>query len=481
MKDGHSRGITRRGVSLGLGAAGVVGALGTLGVLRRQRQLDTDVIVIGAGLAGLQAALLLEEQGVRVLVLEASDRIGGRVYTLDHLEGRPEAGGSEIGSGYARVLSMLTRLGGLETSKWVDAIDLDFVLAVRGRLMRPADWAGAPENDLPEAERNTGPWGPFALPLVYLPQPSPLQEVDSWLNPAHGALDRPFDAYLRERGASETAVGYIDELLQGPRASQVSTLWQLRAARVAPYMGTIDSLVHIRGGMSRLTDGMAGLLRREVVRNAPVVAIEAGADRVQVRTASGTKYRSRYVLSTVPLPVLRNMAIEPGLPALQRQAIDTIPYTSGMSVFFHVDDPYWEEDGLPASTWTLGPVGRVFRCRYDGGDYLWNFKSGPSTHKYAALQDEDAMALALREFNEVRPSTVGRIRPMAAMSWDRHPWTHGHMAYRAPGQITGFGTAPAAVHGRIHFAGEHTAVLTTGMEGAMESGERAALEILQRG
>lgn len=480
MTGSSQRGLTRRAVLAGLGMAGVAGALGTAGCSRRTP--DADVIVIGAGLAGLQAALILQDTGLKVRVLEASGRVGGRVYTLDHLDGRPEAGGSEIGSGYARVLDMMTRVGNLETAKWADSIQLDFALAAKGRLMLPTGWASAPENDLTGAERDAGPWGPFGLPMVYLPHPSPLPEIDSWLDSAHAGLDRPFDDYLRERGASDTAIGYIDELLQGPRAAQVSALWQLRAARVAPYMGTIDSLVRILGGMSRLTDGMAALLDHEVVRNAPVTAIETGADGVEVRTASGQRYRSRYVICTVPLPVLRSIAIEPALPSLQRQAVDTIPYTSGLSVFFHVDEPYWEEDGLPASTWTLGPVGRVFRQQYDGGGYyLWNFKSGPSTRKYAALDDREAMALALEEFNDVRPSTVGRIRPMAVMSWDRHPWTLGHMAYRAPGQIARFGNSLAAAHGRIHFAGEHTAVLTTGMEGAMESGERAALEVVQRG
>lgn len=483
MQSLHSRRLTRRTLLAGLAATAAAGSTTVVTACSesRPRRRSPDVIVIGAGLAGLQAALLLEEQGLKVLVLEASDRVGGRVRTLDHLDGRPEAGGSEVGSGYARVLSMMDRVGGLKTSKWADSIQLEFVMAMDGKLMKPAEWATSALNDLPAAERDTGPWGPFALPMVVMPRPSPLPDLDSWQDPGFAELDVPFASWLQGRGASEQAIRLINEQLQGPTAAEVSALWQLRAARLAPYMGTVESLVRIDGGMSRLTDAMAALLPAGVVLNAPVQAILSRDDGVEVHTADGARHQARYVLCTIPLPALRNVRVDPLPPSRQREAMTQVPYTHGTSVFFHVDKPYWEEDGLPASTWTLGPVGRVFRYHYEGGYYLWNFKSGPSTAKYNALADADAMALALKEFNAVRPSTVGRIRPMAVMSWDRHPWTLGHMAYRAPGQIRAFGNVLAEPHGRIHFAGEHTALLTSGMEGAMESGERAALEILQRG
>jgi monoamine oxidase len=479
MQGRDSRRYTRRTILAGMAATAAAGLATACGGPGR-RGRDADVIVIGAGLAGLQAALLLEEQGLKVRVLEASDRVGGRVRTLDHIEGRPEAGGSEVGSGYARVLNMMDRVGGLTTAKWAESIQLEFVMAHGGQLLKPADWATSPLNDLPPAERNTGPWGPFALPMVYLPRNSPLPELDSWQDPAFAELDVPFDAWLRQQGASDRAIQYIDEQLQGPVAAEVSTLWQLRAARAALYMGTVDSLVHIVGGMSRLTDGMAALLATEVELNTPVTAISTGKDGVEVRTTDGARHRARFVVCTIPLPVLRTISLDPAPTPRQEEAIAKVPYTNGTSVFFHVDKPFWEEDGLPASTWTLGPVGRVFRMAYEGGYYLWNYKSGPATARYHQLPDEEAMALALKELNEARPSTVGRIRPTAVVSWDRHPWTRGHLAYRAPGQIRAFGNVLAEPHGRIHFAGEHTALLTTGMEGAMESGERAAMEILAR-
>jgi monoamine oxidase len=94
------------------------------------------------------------------------------------------------------------------------------------------------------------------------------------------------------------------------------------------------------------------------------------------------------------------------------------------------------------------------------------------------LLDEADLRVSLLESGEAFMHQYDQT--WRGISWERHPWTLGHMAYRAPGQIRAFGTVLAEPHGRIHFAGEHTALLTSGMEGAMESGERAALEILQR-
>ena len=459
---------------------GLLSSVAGAAARRGATPLDADVIVIGAGLAGLQAALLLQDEGARVLVMEASGRVGGRVHTLDHVEGRPEAGGSEIGGGYARTLSMLQRLGGLPTYKWVDTIELPFALHVDGTLMDPKGWEKWERNPLPTAERVSFGMGPFALAQTLLPRQSPLEDAASWLDPKHAALDLPFDDYLRGRGASDAALRYLDAIVSADGAHGISALWQLRAAKVAPQMGSVDSLRRITAGMSRLPEGMRGLLKGDVRLGSPVAAIREHRDHVEVLTQGRRRHRAARVICTVPLPVLRRIAIEPGLPALQREAVAQVPYTRGLSVFFHVDKPYWEDDGLPSSTWSVGPLGRVFRyTKPDGGHFLWNFRSGLSARGYERLNDAEAGERALREFVAVRPSAAGKVRPMAVSSWDRDPWTLGHLPYRAPGQVAKFGDVLGKPHGRVHFAGDHTATLMTGMEGAMESGERAALEALQ--
>src|SRR5512134_2458704 len=96
---------------------------------------DPDVLVIGAGLAGLNAALLLEEQGARVQVLEGSKRVGGRMYTLDDVPTAPEAGGTQVGQMYARIIDVARRLGvGLTESPPGARFD-GFAIHVNGTLV----------------------------------------------------------------------------------------------------------------------------------------------------------------------------------------------------------------------------------------------------------------------------------------------------------------------------------------------------------
>jgi monoamine oxidase len=440
---------------------------------------DADVIVIGAGLAGLHAAVSLQDGGLDVLVLEGSERIGGRVYTLDHVPERPEAGGSEVGPGYARVRSMIGRLGGLTLTNWAATIELAFAMFADGRLSSIADWQASDANRFGAGERaRLGPMGPFGVPLSYLPRPLPLAELDSWLAKEAAPLDVSYGTYLRSRGASEEALRYAMPWLQTDDLSDVSALWQLRAARFAEAMSGIAGLDRVVQGMSRVPEGMAALLKREVRLGARVTGIRTTKRGAEVQLASGTILRARHVVCTVPLTVLREISFDPALPPLQAEAFRSIPYGTATCIFFAIKEPYWEEDGLPASVWSPDEFGRLFRFNTDAGQYLWMYKTGISGTPFRAMSDVAILEKATAELHAARPSTVGRVEPTAVVNWSASPWTRGHNAHRAPGQIVRFGNVVASPHGRIHFAGEHTSVTMMGMEGAMESGERAALEVL---
>ena len=90
------------------------------------------------------------------------------------------------------------------------------------------------------------------------------------------------------------------------------------------------------------------------------------------------------------------------------------------------------------------------------------------------------MSYTLRELEAIRPSTKNRVEPIAVKNWSKDPFVYGTFAFRGPGQIKKYGDVINNSHHRIHFAGEHTAILQAGMEGAMESAERAVFEILDR-
>jgi len=465
----------RRRVLKQLAATGAVAALPAgLGACAPKGK-DAEVIVIGAGLSGLNAAFLLQQQGMDVLVLEGSQRIGGRVYTLDDQPHTPDAGGSEFSvKSYARILDMINRLG-LEAIPW-RGNGIEFAYHVNGQTVVGDQWATSAANAVQGPARNVPP---NFLSGMFLPRPSPLADLGAWLQPAATEYDIPFSEFLNSAGAGAEAQRLIASRVDSESLDDMSALWLMRSARFAEASGGIEALRNLKGGMSRLTDGMASLLNRPVQLNTPVAGIHVTDDGVEIKDAGGRVWRAGHAVCTIPLPVLRQIDISPSLPALQASAVGQVTYGRHIDVFFDITEPFWEQDGLPSSLWTDGPLGMVLHLPGDKPNgYLWIAITGPSSAGLYELSEAEIVRQVTAELGRVRPSTRGRITPMIAQNWTTHRWTQGHTAIRAPGQISQFGDVLAQPHGRLHFAGEHTAALASGMEGAMESGERAALEII---
>jgi len=462
---------------LGLGASGL--ALRP-GLATGRRRLDADVIVIGAGLAGLNAAVLLQDEGARVLVLEARERVGGRVWSLDDLPGQPEAGGAEVAPGYARMHSMISRLGNIRLSDWVKyRRDKRFLIYDDRRLYTFDEWKASPANRFSAGERaRFGPLGPFDVALSYLPRPNPLATLQSWLEPAAADLEVPLDRYLRDLGASDEAVRYAAPFVMADDLQSMSALFFIRTMKFFEAMGPLDGLQIFDQGTSRVPEGMAGLLKHEVRLGATVKGLRSHTDGVEVTLGDGSILRASRAICAVPLPALRNIALEPALPPLQAAAVQGIPYDSALSIFFAIKEPFWEQDGLGPTIRSAGLFGRASVRETPRGRHLWFYKTGPAAVPLKTLPDSEIMAIATKELNEARPSTVGRVEPAAVVNWNTMPWTGGHLAHRGPGDVAKFGSVVTEPHGHIHFAGEHTAISMMGMEGAMESGERAAVEVL---
>ncbi len=435
---------------------------------------DADVIIVGAGLAGLNSALLLEQQGVDVLVLEASERVGGRVYTHRDGSSHVDTGGSELSvKSYARVLDMMQRLD-IATRPWAGA-GVEFAYHVNGRTVPPGDWPTSDANRLTGPARNAPP--PF-LGAMLLPRPAPLSHTGEWLEPTAARYDVPFGQFLRDGGADPEALRLIGSNLEADALDDVSLLWRLRAQKFNEASGTLADLRNVEGGMGRVTDGMAGLLSREVRLNTEVTALGTDRAGVDIRDADGNRYRARFAVCTIPLPLLRRVRLEPALGPRHAAAVARTPYGHHTDVFLHIREPFWEEDGLPPSLWTDTSLGTVLRMSWGDIGYLWIAINGRANRQWRDQSDAEVMSGVLAELGRMRPSTVGRVEPRIVQNWSASPWTRGHLAYMAPGQISEFGGALTKPHGRIHFAGEHTSQMALGMEGAMESGERAAVDIL---
>lgn len=466
---GHPAGLSRRQL-----LAGGIGLAGLGRVARAaDHRPDADVIVVGAGLAGLQAALLLASEGARVLVLEADVRVGGRIRTLDDAEGRPEAGGAEIGPFYARVHRLVDDLGLRIVSR--PSLGQGMAIHVGTGLVPASAWGAHPENPVRGEHRGVPP---FALEAALMQKVAPLPAPESWLEPESAELDGPYDRLLLGLGARPEMLPLVAVGNPLGRLSRVSALWMIRRHTLRQHSRAQGDLAFLDGGMSRLPDAMAARLGDAVHLAAPVVAICQGRADVEVRTADGRRWRAGRAIVTTPAPVTARLAFEPAPPPAIAAAWRSLPYGQAMSVFLPVRSRFWEEDGLPPSIWSWQLGGRVFHVENAAGSYLWFYASGPEAAPLQRLSALDAIALVRDRMEALRPSLVGRLGAPSAMCWSRHRWARGTFASRHPGGLAALQERLRSPFGRVHFAGEHTADLAMGIEGALESGERAALEVL---
>ena len=250
---------------------------------------DPDVIVMGAGLAGLNAALQLEAFGLRVRVLEASNRIGGRLRTLDNVAGHPEAGGNQIGLAYARTVDTARRLGVelLPMGRSPLFQDDRLVYFIDGKRMSSREWAASPSNPFPPALRA----GPPDRALGRLLGSSPLKSIDAWRDPANFFYDVPALNELRARGLSPAALNLLDvNNSYGATLADTSVLnlyyVQTNFAELMKFKGPTFS---VKGGNQRLPEAMAAALKGELRRDSRVTQVDADARGVSVRCADGSR------------------------------------------------------------------------------------------------------------------------------------------------------------------------------------------------
>ena len=344
--------FSRRQALAGVGAT----ILAAAAPRRAWGQTEADVIVIGAGLAGLHAAHLLEAAGLRVVVVEGERRVGGRLHTLDHLPGRPEAGGIQVGSAYHRLERIAAATGIALLAAPPPPRERATAYRIRGVDVAPGGWSEAGSNRLVGAERASGPDALLRQFLARLPQQA---EARDWMGDAARAQDVSIEAALTALGASAEAKRLIDVNLNAPGLARVSALHFLRQAVV--FRLGAGPIRTIAGGSQRLPEAMARRLSAAPRLGRIVRAIHAEVDGVDLRFADGARLRARGVICTIPFAALRGVALSGAVPARLRQLIPALPYVP--VIHLHLLARGAAAQAFPEVLWTDDPLlGRVFRA-----------------------------------------------------------------------------------------------------------------------
>ena len=472
MRDRRQPPISRRRFLAGAATAAAFAALP--GVARAQRR---RVAVAGAGLAGLHAALLLQDAGHEVIVIEGRDRVGGRIWTLDGVPGRPDAGGSQIGSNYRRLIAAAEQAGAtLGASEPGGYYPTSYL--IDGAAETRQSWPESPRNPFPEELKSITP----DRLTNYLLRELPFAQVSDWHAASMSAYDVSAGDWFREQGLDDAGLALLGaNNSYGNTFAATSLLGLYRV--VAGFQRASEqraSLLDVEGGAMRLPEAMAARLAEPVRLGETLTRLENNAGGVRLQCASGMEIEADAAILTLPVPALRRIEFSPALPAGQQQAIDTVVFNKASIAWLEASPEGWEASGIPGSIWSNAAFGRLFARRdaATGNSLITAWVNGDDCDRYDTLPQDEAGELLLQDIARAWPGASGNLQLHALVRWAADPFSGGTWPAWSPGQIGRYFEALRQPANGVFFAGEHTASEFSGMEGAFESGERAAGEVL---
>jgi monoamine oxidase len=415
-----------------------------------ERPKQADVVVLGAGMAGLTAARALADGGARVIVVEARDRIGGRVYTLRDFAEAPVEAGAEFIHGSRAATFTAVRTAGLRTQP------------VRHRYL----WAHLGQSTQ---------W--FPVQLLY---------PDTW--PSLSIMW----TLRRQRGQDTSAASFIETKGYRGRGRELARLTMSGHLPGSPEQIGIHGLV--ADGVLRLDEGLnhrvldgydrlpqqaaAGLdirLERRVAR------ISWGPEGVQVTTRGGEAFAGRTAISSLPHGVLASGAVtfDPGLPESKVRAIKRIATGAVAKVLLRFDERFWPRRMAQLVCGT-GPVTIYWATSFgtDGPPVLSAYATGPRAEALSEAGPDKAPDVVLDDLERVFPRARprSRVRDVRFVDWLTDPNAYGGYTYLPPGAVGARAALAAADTGPLLWAGSATMwhPMSDTVEAAYLSGLRAA-------
>jgi monoamine oxidase len=445
---------------------------------------EADVCIVGAGLAGLTAARRLSEGGRSVVVLEARERVGGRVWTQASRGGVPvDMGACFVGPHHDRMHALAKEVGVVTFPTFVTG---DNVLATGGKVRRyrgdiprispvallSAAQAIARMNAMARKIPVDSPWdAPKAAEWDAL-------SVRAWLTAGHVPT-----RLARDLVEATVRACFAAEL------SEVSLLNWLFLARSA---GGIESLMNIaggyqdsqfEGGVGQVPDTMAAELGDAVVLGSPVTGVRQRADRVEVASARATVTARRVVLA-LPRALATGIRFDPVLPADHALLLHQVPAGTEIKMVAVYDEPFWRHDGVSGATVATDDAIEVTLDTCQPGHaegVIAGYCAGPRARAFAARPESERRAVFLHMLTTRLGPKAAAAAEVLEQNWAEEQWTRGcSMGHFPTGVLTQYGRRLREPVGRLHWAGTETASTSYGaMDGAVRSGERVCEEILR--
>ncbi|XP_035692450.1 amine oxidase [flavin-containing] B-like [Branchiostoma floridae] len=450
--------------------------------------IETDVVVIGAGISGLCAAKLLHETGLDVQVLEARDRVGGRTFTArDPSYGYVDLGGAYVGPTQDRILRIAKELD-LKLYKVNEKERIvSYFKGVQRAVSNPDDPSSLSSNPLDLFDVNSC--------LLKIEDFSKQVPPDApWKAPRAKEWDSMTVKEFMDKecwtSRARTLVGLIVAAIYCCEPHEISFLFFLTYLASGQGLRRMLSTTNgaqenkFVGGSMQVSEKIAALLGNRVVLSSPVMRIEQEETVTMVTTHSGQQYRAKYVISAVPPPLLHRILFEPPLPDLKIQMVQRMPMGSIIKTITYYKTAFWKEKGFCGSAMSdKGPINACFDDTKPDGTHpaIMGFILSTHARELCEMSTEQRKQAVSEHYAEVFqcPEFLHPVN-YVEQNWMAETFSGGcYVATLGPGVLTSFGRELRKPFGCVYFAGSETAVKWGGyMDGAVEAGERAAREIL---
>lgn len=449
------------------------------------RSLEADVVIVGAGLSGMIAARTVLAAGLTPLVLEADERVGGRILTEEVLPGLPvELGAQWIGDTHHRMFALAAELG-VETFPQYEDGETSYELAGSG-VLRENDFHTRFASELKELE----------LVLRRLDVLANEVPVDApWLAPRAVEWDSfTAGAWYDAQGLTDVARTLLEICTVGILAVPTAEVSFLHLLFTIQTCGVTSELfaeseggaqtARFVGGTGEIPRRLAALISEHIVLRSPVLLIEHTADSVTVHCRGGLVARGRRAIVAISPTLAGRIMYDPPLSGVRDQLTQRLPNGSAMKAFFVYDEPFWRADGFNGQLISdLGPARMSNDTCVPGDDHgvILLFLEGDQARTAGRLPEAERREALTAEL--VRHFGPRAAKPEAYVDgeWSDRQWTRGcYNANHGPHVWTTYGPALTAPVGVIHWASTDTATSWSAyMEGAVDAGERAAREAIE--
>ncbi len=443
---------------------------------------QADVVVVGAGFAGLSAARALVEAGVYVIVLEARDRVGGRSYTRPASDGTPiDLGGQWIGPTQDRLAALAEAVGITTFPTYNEGKNIEYQ---HGQRMT---YEGAIST---------------VDPLVTMETVETILNLNMMANEV--PLDAPWNAPLAAEWDAQTVATWMQQNIESESVRNMFTLAVQAVFSVEPQDlsflhflfythsgGNLNQLLSVargaqerrfHGGSQSIANAIARKLGERVLLNAPVHTITQDSGGVRVEGDNVVVSAQRAIIA-IPPTLAGRLRYRPALPGYRDQLTQRMPMGTIIKVHCLYKTPFWRDEGFSGQVTSFDGITRVtFDNSPESGTpgILMGFIEGNEARIWGrrALEERRAAVLAclVRYFGEKAAQPYEYIE----QNWADEEYTRGcYAGIMIPGGWTTYGEALRAPIGRLHWAGTETATAWNGyLDGAIQSGQRAAVEVL---